>query len=187
MKDIWPRILSDAASLFSYCASVAPKSGLVCEFGVRSGGSLKHIIREFGAPVYGFDSFEGLPSEWRKSASVSAPAGWFRAAPPEIDGVELIKGLFAETAGPFFERMRQPVRFLHIDGDLYESAVDALTAAGPWLVPGTVIQFDELCKFELSNYDYWREGEWKALEESGLSWEPLARTRHEQAAVRIIR
>ena len=186
MKELWPLIVEDTRALFEVCAKAAPESGLVAEFGVRDGGSLRHILELFGPTVYGFDSFEGLPSEWRKSASASAPAGWFKADPPEIDGAEIIAGLFADTAGPFFDRMRQPVRFLHIDGDLYESAVDVLTAAGPWLVPGSVIQFDELCKFELSNYEYWREGEWKALEESGLKWEPVARTRHEQAAVRIV-
>lgn len=178
-------IVDDARALFSISAASAMPDGLVCEFGVRSGGSTRHIVREFGPGVYGFDSFEGLPEDWNKSASVVAPAGWFSAIQPDIDGAEMIAGWFADTVPDFFAKRKEPIRFAHIDCDLYSATVTVLEAIKPLLVEGSIIQFDELCCFENSNYEYWREGEWKALQESGLSWSAIARTRHEQAVIKI--
>ncbi len=183
---MWPVVVDATASLFAFSARMAPEAGLVCEFGVRGGGSVRHIIREFGRPVYGFDSFAGLPEPWFKGPSFEAPIGYFASEVPEIGGLTVVEGLFEDTVPAFFAEYKEPIRFAHIDCDLYSSTKTVLDAMRPNLVPGSVIQFDELCKFELSNYDYWRDGEWRALEESGLEWEPLARTRHEQAVIRIV-
>src|ERR1041384_844953 len=38
---------------------------LVCEFGVFKGATINHIASLTTKTVFGFDSFEGLPEDWR--------------------------------------------------------------------------------------------------------------------------
>ena len=45
--------------------AVKLNNGLYCEFGVHSGSTINHIAEQVNGPVYGFDSFEGLPEDWR--------------------------------------------------------------------------------------------------------------------------
>ena len=40
------------------------QEGLIMEFGVASGESLKYIADHTKRQVYGFDSFKGLPEAW---------------------------------------------------------------------------------------------------------------------------
>ena len=72
---------------------------LVCEFGVFMGASINHIAKLAAGPVFGFDSFEGLPERWLDGQV----EGTF--AVPKLPGVRenvtLIKGWFNETLPPF--------------------------------------------------------------------------------------
>src|SRR5437867_10044490 len=53
--------------LLSRAFAEADVSGnrLICEFGVFQGTTINHIARLTQKTVFGFDSFEGLPEEWR--------------------------------------------------------------------------------------------------------------------------
>src|SRR6185312_8949753 len=51
------------------------RDGLCVEFGVGTGGSLRKIAEH--CYVYGFDSFNGLPEDWRNRF----PVGYFALTP----------------------------------------------------------------------------------------------------------
>ena len=146
-----------------------------------------------GAPVvHGFDSFEGLPAEWRDRF----PAGAFdlRGAPPTLDGanIELHKGWFEDTVRAFLDdddarrrRRRRRRRdekikgrtanddddtttaaaaaaFVHADADLHASTATFLTAL---CERGLVVPGTVIVFDEYVNYDGWERGEFLAWEE----------------------
>jgi predicted O-methyltransferase YrrM len=141
-----------------YALSLAPTGGMALEFGVFSGTTLKIIARARGGDmVYGFDSFEGLPEDWR----AGFPAGTFAAdGLPDVTGAELVPGLFDEVLPGFLETHPGPVDLLHIDSDLYSSAATVLSMVGPRLQSGSVVVFDEFF-----NYPGWRNHEYRAWTE----------------------
>ena len=162
---------------------VGNKEGLYLEFGVFSGHTINHIARQVDQPVYGFDSFEGLPERWRDSLG----AGHFKVkALPEVrPNVTLVKGWFDKTLPEFLKAHPGDVAFLHVDCDLYSSTRTIFTCLAPRIKPGTVIVFDEYF-----NYPGWREGEFKAfqefIEQAGLKFEYLNYNRKgEQVCVKI--
>lgn len=142
--------------------------GHACEFGVWQGTSLRNIAERVDT-VHGFDSFEGLPIPWITQAKVDCthPAGYFKTDFGKLTfpaNARIWKGWFSETIPQFLVQVPGQIGFLHIDSDLYESCRDVLFGLNNRIVPGTVIVFDEL--FDLvGNYDLWREGEFKALNE----------------------
>ncbi len=164
-----------------HALSLAPAEGLALEFGVATGGTLRVIAeaRENGQ-VFGFDSFQGLPEDWR----TNLPAGTFKTdGLPDVPGAELVVGLFADTLPDFLAGHADPVAFLHLDADLYSSTVIVLEHVGPRLRPGSVIVFDEYF-----NYPGWEQHEHRAWQEfvaaSGIEFDYLGYTcDHEQVAV----
>lgn len=148
--------------------SEAVNPGLFIEFGVADGSSLNFVARRLqgmapGEPaplVYGFDSFRGLPERW-----AGDEVGTF--AQPELPSVEpnarLVVGLFQDTLPGFLAAHQGPMSFIHMDADLYSSCRFALEELlrNHRLVPGTIVQFDELY-----NYPNWfQDGEYRALTE----------------------
>jgi predicted O-methyltransferase YrrM len=131
---------------------------MALEFGVFAGRSLR-VIAELrkGKDVYGFDSFEGLPEVYRPHVREGAFAV---AQPPDVDGAEFVVGWFQDTLPGFLETHPGPVDFVHIDGDLYSSAVTVLEHVGPRLQPGSVLVFDEFF-----NYPGWQKHEFRAWQE----------------------
>jgi hypothetical protein len=162
---------------------VQNKDGLYLEFGVFSGQTINHIAERVDRPVYGFDSFEGLPERWRDNLG----AGHFKVAelPQVRSNVTLVKGWFDQTLPGFLEKHPGDVSFLHVDCDLYSSTQTIFKFLAPRIKPGTVIAFDEyFC------YPGWREGEFKAFQEfvarEHLKFEYLGYNRlGEQVCVRI--
>ncbi|MCC8247434.1 class I SAM-dependent methyltransferase [Saccharothrix luteola] len=157
--------------------------GMALEFGVYTGGTLKLIATAFdGRDVYGFDSFEGLPEDWRNGF----PAGLFGMdGLPDVDGAELVVGWFDDTLPGFLEEHTGPVSFLHVDCDLYSSTRTVLDLVGPRLVPGSVIVFDEYF-----NYPGWRDHEHKAWTEyvarTGIEFDYCGYTYdHEQVIMKV--
>lgn len=155
------------------------------EFGVFSGRTINRIAEAVpDRTVYGFDSFDGLPEDWRSGFT----KGTFKTdiLPSVRENVKLIRGLFEDTLPGFVREHPEPCAFIHVDCDLYSSARTVLSHLREKIVPGTVIVFDEYF-----NYPGWREGEYKAFQEfiktTGLRYEYLAYVEiHEQAAVRIL-
>lgn len=166
-----------------HALALAPTGGMACEFGVFTGTTLKIIsaVRN-GGGVYGFDSFAGLPENWRAGFA----SGVFGVdAPPDVPGAELVVGLFEATLPRFLAEHPGPVDLLHIDADLYSSAACVLSHVGPRLRPGSVVVFDEFL-----NYPGWEEHEARAWREHVAAHDVRFRYEaytldHEQVVVRI--
>jgi hypothetical protein len=144
-----------------------PRWGQWLEFGVASGGTLRQLAAARGeAKLFGFDSFRGLPQRWRDHR-----VGEYASEPPKVEGAELVVGLFEETL-PHFTFGQ--VTLVHIDCDLYSSAVSVLEAIRPHLVPGhAILTFDELL-----DYPGHEEHELRALGEAfeaGMRFDWIAR------------
>lgn len=150
---------------------LAERPGLICEFGVATGKSINYLARRLkGQTIFGFDSFDGLPEDWR----TNQPKGTFRTTLPRVEAnVELVPGLFQETLGDFLKAHPEPALFLHLDADLYSSTRTILEAFEGRITQGTVLLFDEFF-----NYPGWQMGEFKAFSEfatsTGLHFEYLA-------------
>jgi hypothetical protein len=172
-------------------------SGHVMEFGVWQGRTIARIGRHFSKQtVWGFDSFVGLPESWFTKSSQprpSHPAGKFSLEgqlPGSAPNVELVAGWFSDTIPTWLEQNSGDICFLHIDSDLYSSAITVLTLLNDRIVPGTVIVFDEMYPWaDYDRYDLWEQGEFKALGEwiSNCNREfiPLFRSNHQQASIII--
>jgi len=144
-------------SLLEHAVGIAPANGLILEFGVASGRTIRHIAGLTGRPIHGFDSFEGLPESWRTGFEQGA----FAQPLPAVPGhVTLHKGWFSETLPPFLQTMNDPVALLHIDCDLYSSTAFVFDALKDRIQTGTVIVFDEYF-----NYPGWQQHEHKAFQE----------------------
>lgn len=142
----------------AHALSLAPRDGMALEFGVYSGATLHAIAEARGATeVYGFDSFEGLPEDWRAGFR----AGTFAVeSVPDVPGAELVAGWFSETLPGFLAAHPGPVDLLHLDADLYSSTATVLDLVGPRLRPGSVVLFDEYL-----NHPGWQDGEHRAWRE----------------------
>ena len=157
-------------------------AGLVMEFGVASGRTVNHIASLTDQPVYGFDSFAGLPETWRTNFG----AGMFQREVPAVnENVELIVGLFDDTVSDFLDRHEGPVSLLHVDSDLYSATTTIFDQLAPRIVEGTVIVFDEYF-----NYPGWEHHEFKAFHEFvaangiGYRYDSFV-SRHQQVCVVI--
>lgn len=150
----------------------ARRQGMVLEFGVYRGASLRWLAKRFPRRlVAGFDSLDGFPEDGRVDWNVD-----FRmSAPPETGAAVLVPGWFSETLPGFLAENPGPAALVHIDCDIYSSTVDVLTAleGARRIEPGLVIVFDELVNYR----EYlWNEmlALWEMLERTGLGAKPLA-------------
>jgi hypothetical protein len=117
------------------------------EFGVYKGISINLIAENTNKTVYGFDSFEGLPEDWRPKYE----KGFFSLEgnmPSVRSNVVLIKGLFQDTLKEFLLQQNKKISFIHIDSDLYSSAKYILDTCKPYFSERCYIVFDELVNFE---------------------------------------
>ncbi|MFC5062707.1 class I SAM-dependent methyltransferase [Actinomycetospora atypica] len=142
----------------AHALALAPTGGMALEFGVYSGTTLRQIAAARGGTgVFGFDSFEGLPEDWRAGFR----AGTFAVEElPEVVGADLVVGWFSDTLPGFLDAHPSPVDLLHLDADLYSSTATVLELVGPRLRPGSVIVFDEYL-----NHPGWQDGEHRAWRE----------------------
>lgn len=162
-------------ALLEYILGMHP-AGAALEFGVGCGESTRLIAKEM--PVYGFDSFKGLPTAWRPGF----PAGMFATDEiPAIDNATMVVGLFEDTVADF--RMPPYVGLVHLDADLYSSTATALDGLRGHLQPGCYVVFDEWWGYP-GSADHeelaWRE----FAADTGISWTVVGHDR-EQWAIRI--
>ncbi len=156
--------------------------GLILEFGVFSGRTINRLAAQADQTIFGFDSFEGLPEDWRPDVG----KGSFRAGlPPVASNVELVVGWFDATLPSFLEAHEGPASLIHIDCDLYSSTRTVFTACRDRIVPGTILVFDEFF-----NYVGWRNHEYRAfvelIEETGLAFDYFGYVpSHQQVALQI--
>lgn len=166
-----PHLIGVHAAMLRWSLAQAANSGLLMEFGVRRGTSIRVLAGETTEIVHGFDSFVGLPEPW-----VKAPAGVLTAGGdlPEVpDNVRLHAGWFEDSLPPFLAAHPWPLRFANIDCDIYSSTRTVLRALADRIRPGTILLFDEL----VGNRS-WRQDEYKALSEFAaefaIEWQVLA-------------
>jgi hypothetical protein len=140
----------------------APADGLMMEFGVGGGDSIRRIaeLAGPGSAVHGFDSFEGLPEDWGGRHEERGHYGTGGKPPAAPGNVRFHVGLFADTLPGFLAAESGPAAFIHIDCDLYSSTATVLEALAHRIQPGTIILFDEYF-----NYPGWQNHEHKAFGE----------------------
>jgi len=189
--DAWHRLFSGTYTNLAQGLSAARSDGLICEFGVFHGKSIRllaSMVNNSQTPVDGFDTFEGIPEAWGPEA-----AGTYTAAaevPDVPDNVRFHIGLFADTLPGYVESLNSspeelPVRLINVDCDLYQGTVEILHYLANRIGPGTVIIFDEYLM-----HPTWPEDEYKAFQEAcdtfGWEYEYLSFSLFsKQAVVRI--
>jgi len=115
----------------------------VLEFGVYRGATIRQLRNSLPNEykLYGFDSFEGLPEHW--TGTETTPEQFSTGGViPDVPGVTFYKGWFEDTI-PEHLKVVEPIALLHVDSDLYSSAVTILESLREYIVPGTVVVFDE--------------------------------------------
>ena len=117
------------------------------EFGVASGKTINYISTFTNNNVYSFDSFKGLPEDWRD--------GFLKGAfnvngnlPKVNNNVKLIKGWCNETLEPFIKEQNKKVSFIHMDADLYSSTKYIFNTLKDYIDKDCIIIFDELVNYD---------------------------------------
>jgi tetratricopeptide (TPR) repeat protein len=154
-----PVLVGTNTQTVAIALEAASVDGLVLEFGVYNGKSIRRIAALVNQRVHGFDSFEGIPEAWNHE-----PKGSYSAQgqlPSVPNNVTLHPGWFSETLPAFVAQLNEPVRFLHIDCDLYSSTKTIFEYLATHIVSGTVIVFDEFI-----GYKTWQDDEFKAFIEA---------------------
>ncbi len=146
------RMFGDRVALYRQIIEIIPGPKTYLEFGTYKGESIfamAALDRDPESRFFGFDTFTGLPEDWRNFMHVD-PRGHFDAdgmVPVSDDArIRFVKGLFQDTLPSVLPEIPSANRFvLHLDADIYTSTLFVLTfldAAGI-IRSGTVAIFDE--------------------------------------------
>jgi tetratricopeptide (TPR) repeat protein len=154
-----PLITGSIIDTFKIAIDAANNEGLVLEFGVRHGNSIRQLAELANQPIHGFDSFEGIPEDWHDEGKGSYST---KGVIPKVpNNVSLHQGWFDQTLPQFLAEHTAPVRLINIDCDIYSSTKTVLDLLASRIQSGTVIIFDEY----IGN-QHWREDEFKAFQEA---------------------
>ena len=154
-----PILTGSIIQTFQIAMNASKREGLILEFGVRHGNSINQLARLTNSPVYGFDSFEGLPTEWHNESKESYST---KGIIPKVEkNITLYKGWFEDTLPEFSKKYPEVIRLINIDCDLFSSTSTILKVLGPQIQSGTILIFDEY----IGN-QHWREDEFKAFQEA---------------------
>jgi predicted O-methyltransferase YrrM len=153
-------VREDRLDLLEFALSRAPENGLVLEFGVEKGASLRHLAGLTQRTVHGFDSFEGLPGDWHGTKEAKGAFTQRGRLPKVPANAKLHVGWFDDTLPPFLAQDPSFCALIHVDCDIYASTVSIFSQLEGRIQPGTVIVFDEYF-----NYPGWRQHEYKAFQE----------------------
>ena len=164
------------------------EGGICLEFGVFNGQSINLFASLCPLQFYGFDSFEGLPSDWMTGYD-KGTFGLEGNLPHVRENVMLIPGWFDQSLPVFVQKnnlFKGKIKFIHIDCDLYVSTKTVFQYIGPYIASGTIIAFDEYF-----NYPAWKKHEFKAfqewVEQNNIKYEYIAYVENWcQVAVRIL-
>lgn len=162
-------LFKDSFEYWTHLISKIPKSGLLLEFGVLQGTSInfmaqKLIEQKDKRTFYGFDSFEGLSENWGGTALKKGAMSSKGKLPEVQPNVKLIKGWVNDTFVPFMRQTGEndnKIAYMHLDMDVYGPTKFVLENSIQYLMPGTIIDFDDLVGFP-----GWKEGEYKAMKET---------------------
>ncbi len=166
-------LMPDRWAVLEFALAAAPRAGSILEFGVERGASIRLLAKRSGRIVHGFDSFLGLPEDWRGTFEQKGKFSQHGKLPRVPSNVRLHPGWFNETLPRFLERETEQVSFIHIDCDIYASTKTVLDLLASRIGPGAIIVFDEYF-----NYPNWEEHEFRAFQEfvqaNGIAYEYLA-------------
>ena len=176
------------SELFGYASQKAALDGPIdyLEFGVYRGDSLRWWLghnKEPDSRFVGFDSFEGLPEDWR----TDRPKGYFSTdgKVPEVGDTRCSfrVGWSHETLPGFVREFSFGKRLaVHLDADLYGSTLFVLTTLAPKLKEHDVLFFDE---FENALHEFRAFTDFVSA--YGFDYEVLAMTNGgTQVAVRLL-
>ena len=141
---VFPNRVATRAWVFSGPNSMQDE-GLVLEFGVHRGGSLKQLAAA-GHSVVGFDSFEGIRDPWSKPGKVQGSMNEDGIIPAELlkePRVTVVKGWVEDTLTPFLEDNPGQVKLVHLDLDVYPPTRFVLGKIAGRLVSGSLLVFDD--------------------------------------------
>jgi O-methyltransferase len=140
--------------LWQLVAQTAPLAGALVEVGVWRGGTGVLIARRaadcgIADPVYLCDTFAGvvkageMDPDYAGGEHADTSLGHVRdlVAGLGLANVRLLRGVFPEETAPQVREGR--VRFVHIDVDVYRSAVDVLAWAWPRMPVGGIVVYDD--------------------------------------------
>ena len=182
----------DRWTLLDRALDSVSRVGCYLEFGVFKGKTARRILRKMPADrlLFLFDSFCGLPERWtwgdQPGQMIERGAFNLGGKAPNLqdERCRYVVGDFADTVEPWIQEWPDvDISFIHIDCDLYTSARDCLLSLvyHGMIRPGCIIMFDEI-----QGFARWKEGEWKALVETGLEYTWLGRSTKFRAALRVI-
>jgi len=175
-----PSYASDLRLHQAVAQQVLP-TGLILEFGVATGRSIRHWAELFPTrDIAGFDGFEGIYEDWN-----GMPAGTFAQRPPQVPAtVELVIGRFDQTLPGWLQQHPGSASLIHIDCDLYQATVDVFENLRDRIQTGTIIVFDEYW-----NYPNWPEHEFRAWQEQQIPYEYIGHVHggnYQPVAVRVL-
>lgn len=143
------KAVGDRRQFFEAVLPLVRQPATHMEFGVWQGAGLRwwveHLSQE--SRLFGFDSFEGLPTDWTDGH----PKGQFSTGGrvPDIaaPNLEFVVGWFENTLGPWLSAHRDSLAdrppLVNFDCDLYAPTALVLEAMKDYWRPGTVTLFDE--------------------------------------------
>jgi hypothetical protein len=165
-------------------AQQVPQGGLVLEFGVATGRSIRHWAQMFPTrDIYGFDGFEGIYEDWNgmRAGHFARPG---QKPPPVPANVKLVVGRFDQTLPGWCETHPGPASLIHIDCDLYSATCDVFEHLRTRIQTGTIIVFDEYW-----NYPDWQQHEFRAWQEQQIPYEYIGYVHggnYQPVAVRVL-
>lgn len=153
-------VFADRLSLYDHLGTLVGGNPVdYLEFGVFRGESLKHWVGLNTNPesrFFGFDTFTGLPEKWLEFEAGAFDTG---GAPPNIADprVSFVSGIFQNTLYGFLNRFTPRSQMvIHVDSDLFSSALFVLCAMDRIIRPGTIILFDEFASL-MDEFRAWHE------------------------------
>jgi predicted O-methyltransferase YrrM len=183
-------MFSNRKHLRKYCCNLIKNKSeaVVVEFGVWSGNSINYFAKELPkASVFGFDSFLGLDKDW---SGWNLAKGMFNLngkSPSVKKNVTIYNGLYKDTVPEFFKNnnFKEGIDLIHMDSDMYDPTIDALSNLNDLIRENTIIIFDEYF-----GYPNWRNHEYKAFQEfvlqNSINYKYIAYSEH-AVAVKILK
>jgi hypothetical protein len=166
-----------------YALSQITIKGTYLEFGVYNGTSINFISNILKDKlIHGFDSFEGIEETYRGLPPGSFSSLEWKDVPKFNQNVMIHKGRFQDILPPF---KKEKIAFIHIDCDTYSATECVLTNLNSYIVPGTIIVFDELINYPLCEHNEYRAFH-EFLENFNRDYEVISYVPHDlQVAIRI--
>ena len=138
------------------------KNKFYLEFGVWKGNSA-NFFSEYVNKLYVFDSFEGLREDEDRVGHdvLKGHYNLDKKIPKLNKNIEPIVGFIQDTLENFLKKHNPKINFVHFDMGVCESTKFALEKLKPYLVKDAIIIFNRLY-----NFPGWRNGDYKALQET---------------------